>query len=552
MNSLVKSLILPFLTEVDSLGEGKTVGLFGGGFQPPTNGHFEVVKKAIEKYNLNEFIIFVGTGGGRSDITQDQSLAIWNIYKNYLPGNVKIEASPNPVSSIYRYAKEHPFEDIKWFLGSRQGSNQDFEDFEKRSKAAGTRDNLEAINIVTANDVSGTKARQVLNDKEALSNYLPSELTDKEKEEIFNILASVSENEEITTWVEEELDTEELDNEKLDIDTTDVLDDTDIIISKHVKDRAKERNISTNDIELFFQHLKQDSEANDELEIDLQYNNAVASDLNKTKSKPNPTNINIPLSKIKNNQTVATTIMKGKNFTPNSAREPKIVFEKVQGDSIVCDNCGWTWKIEDGGDDLYICHKCGHDNTPKGTNNFFEPIQNKQLDFNISSEPTRVDYYKDYYKNLSPPYFKVDKDKDKIVISNISKKGLEHDTDFIEKLISLTDYMMDHINIEPLPDVNFVEDDIKNADDFFGKTAYYNPNDKSITLYTLKRHPKDVLRSFAHEMVHHKQNLEGKLKNIEGYNINEDDYLKELEREAYEYGNGLLFRGWENSIKGND
>ncbi len=57
MNSLVKSLILPFLTEADSLGEEKTVGLFGGGFQPPTKGHFEVVKKAIEKYNLNEFII---------------------------------------------------------------------------------------------------------------------------------------------------------------------------------------------------------------------------------------------------------------------------------------------------------------------------------------------------------------------------------------------------------------------------------------------------------------------------------------------------------------
>ena len=429
MNSLVKSLILPFLTEVDSLGEGKTVGLFGGGFQPPTKGHLKVVKKAIEKYNPNEYIIFVGIGGGRSDITQDQSLAIWNIYKKYLPDNVKIEASPNPVSSIYRYAKEHPFEDVKWFLGSRQGSNQDFEDFYKRSKATNTRDNLEAINIITTNDVSGTKARQVLNNKEALFNYLPNELTDEEKEEVFNILTPVSEGEEITTWVE----------------------------------------------------------------------------------------------------------------------------EQIQGDSIVCDNCGWTWKIKDGGNDLYICHKCGHDNTPKEeTNNFFEPFQDKQLDINISSEPTRVDYYKDYYKNLSPSDFKVDKDKDKIVISNISKKGLENDKDFIEKLVSLTSYMIGHINIEPLPNVNFVEDDVKNADDFFGKTAYYNPNDKSITLYTLKRHPKDILRSFAHEMVHHKQNLEGKLNNIEGQNINEDDYLKELEREAYEYGNGLLFRGWENSIKGND
>lgn len=547
MNSLVKSLILPFLTEVDSLGEGKTVGLFGGGFQPPTKGHFEVVKKAIEKYKPNKFIIFVGTGGGRSDITQDQSLAIWNIYKNYLPGGIQIEASPNPVSSIYRYAKEHPFEDIKWFLGSRQGSKQDFEDFKKRSKAADTRDNLEAINIVTTNDVSGTKARQVLNDKEALSNYLPDELTDEEKEQVFNILTPVSEGEEITTWVNEVVPEPEIDD--IDDYADDVLDPIDIDIPPHFIDRVNDKRnrpeIETDELYDFFDKL---SDEKDELVDLLDQGEVVATD--------SDTDINIPLTKdIRKSQlrdkvvAVAKTIMRKPNFQTTST---KLTFEQIQGDSIVCDGCGWTWKIKDGGDDLFMCHKCGHDNTPKETSNFFEPIQNKQLDLNISSEPTRVDYYKEYYKNLSPPDFKVDKDKDKIVISNISKKGLENDKDFIEKLVSLTDYMMDHINIEPLPDINFVEDDIKNADDFFGKTAYYNPNDKSITLYTLKRHPKDVLRSFAHEMVHHKQNLEGKLNNIEGQNINEDDYLKELEREAYEYGNGLLFRGWENSIKGND
>jgi hypothetical protein len=547
MNSLVKSLILPFLTEVDSLGEGSTVGLFGGGFQPPTKGHLEVVKKAIEKYNPNKFIIFVGTGGGRSDITQDQSLAIWNIYKNYLPDNVEIAASPNPVSSIYRYAKEHPFEDVKWFLGSRQGNDQDFQDFYKRSKAASTRDNLEAINIVTTNDVSGTKARQVLTDKEALSNYLPTELSDSEREEVYSILNPMSEGEEITTWVNEVVPEPEIDD--IDDYADDVLDPIDIDIPPHFIDRVNDKRnrpeIETDELYDFFDKL---SDEKDELADLLDQGEVVATD--------SDTDINIPLTKdIRKSQlrdkvvAVAKTIMRKPNFQTTST---KLTFEQIQGDSIVCDGCGWTWKIKDGGDDLFMCHKCGHDNTPKGIDNFFEPIQDKQLDFNISSEPTRVDYYKDYYKNLSPPDFKVDKDKDKIVISNISKKGLENDKDFIEKLISLTDYMMDHINIEPLPDVNFVEDDTKNADDFFGKTAYYNPNDKSITLYTLKRHPKDVLRSFAHEMVHHKQNLEGKLQNIEGYNINEDDYLKELEREAYEYGNGLLFRGWENSIKGND
>ena len=75
-----------------------------------------------------------------------------------------------------------------------------------------------------------------------------------------------------------------------------------------------------------------------------------------------------------------------------------------------------------------------------------------------------------------------------------------------------------------------------------------NPNDKSITLYTYGRHPKDILRSYAHEMIHHKQNLEGRLTGIQGQNINQDDHLKELEAEAYTYGNGLLFRGWENSL----
>ena len=30
---------------------------------------------------------------------------------------------------------------------------------------------------------------------------------------------------------------------------------------------------------------------------------------------------------------------------------------------IVCQNCGWSWKYVDGGKELYVCHKCGTDNT---------------------------------------------------------------------------------------------------------------------------------------------------------------------------------------------
>ena len=44
------------------------------------------------------------------------------------------------------------------------------------------------------------------------------------------------------------------------------------------------------------------------------------------------------------------------------------VKELVTDTEVICDNCGWKWKIADGGYDLYICHKCNHDNTPKQLN----------------------------------------------------------------------------------------------------------------------------------------------------------------------------------------
>jgi len=115
----------------------------------------------------------------------------------------------------------------------------------------------------------------------------------------------------------------------------------------------------------------------------------------------------------------------------------------------------------------------------------------------------------------------------------------------------LTEYMGENgMNIEPLPAVEFKYDP-ENAIQPLGHTAYYNPNDRVIVLYTAGRHPKDILRSFSHEMIHHVQNLENRLGNITTTNVNEDDYLKELEREAYERGN-MYFRSWENSLRGDN
>ena len=103
------------------------------------------------------------------------------------------------------------------------------------------------------------------------------------------------------------------------------------------------------------------------------------------------------------------------------------------------------------------------------------------------------------------------------------------------------------MNISPPPQVNFVEDDADNAADIFGKTAFYDPNQREITLYTMGRHPKDILRSYAHEMIHHLQNLEDRLGDIKGTDTREDDHLTDIEREAYTDGN-LTFRKWTETL----
>ena len=41
------------------------------------------------------------------------------------------------------------------------------------------------------------------------------------------------------------------------------------------------------------------------------------------------------------------------------------IVETITDGKVICDSCGWSWELSDGGDDPYICHKCGHDNSEK-------------------------------------------------------------------------------------------------------------------------------------------------------------------------------------------
>lgn len=185
----------------------------------------------------------------------------------------------------------------------------------------------------------------------------------------------------------------------------------------------------------------------------------------------------------------------------------------------------------------------------------------------ISSED-RADLenlYQQLRRSIDTKKFNLDFQQDRIYITRIMDSQLASDYtpyqdaipenvqqekfDYTPYIASLLEYMLEQgMNITPLPEVKIRYDEDQ-ANDFFGKTAYYDPNNQEVVLYVMNRHPKDVCRSFSHEMIHHMQNMEGRLQGLAGTtNTNEDDVLQEIEKEAYLKGN-ITFRNWEDGLK---
>ena len=342
---------------------GKIIAAYGGGFKPPTAGHFQIVKNTLEEFpEIDEFIIYVGSKE-RDGIDQSEAILVWEIYQNYLANKVTIKPSNGPIGDILRLAKDNLQDEIYFVIGYREGSDDDMKDVTLRTSNLEEKyPNIKVITMSTIDtNMSGTNARKAIGNEEEFIKFLPSEV--KEKSEIWNIIRPV-------------------------------------------------------------------------------------------------------------------------------------VNERIVGDKIECDNCDWSWKIVDGGDDLYICHKCDYDNTPR-------------LNENAS-----------YSQNI----------------------------DYKQLIADLTNYMIEKgRNIEPLPKLEFVDGDSENAKDFFGKTAYYDPATQTIVLYTEGRHPKDIVRSYSHEMVHHTQFLEDRLEGIEGTDTTADENLDKIEQEANLVGT-MTFRNWTDSI----
>ena len=108
----------------------------------------------------------------------------------------------------------------------------------------------------------------------------------------------------------------------------------------------------------------------------------------------------------------------------------------------------------------------------------------------------------------------------------------------------------DKFNIQQAPKL-LLRKDKENAEQIFGRTAHYEPGNQTIVIFITNRHPKDILRSYCHEMIHHIQNERGTLEMGDASSptyAQDDKHMREMEKEAYLEGN-LLLRDYEDQFK---
>ena len=384
MNQLTKHLVDGILNE----DKQEVIGIYVGGFKPPTAGHFLVVEEALKQYpEIDKLIVLVGSGV-RDGIEQAESILVWEIYQNYLPMKVEIQpATKPPIGAVYSFAGNNPDDTIYWILGARDGKDEDLSDIAQRTAAIDKKEdkynNVEVKIITTSNSgMSGTNARKALisGNREAFQQFLPSQV--KEKEEIFNILrpavketdnpddgkaapygsgyGKVNENASYSKDIDIQGKIDQLTQHMIDkgynIEPLPGLEfvDGDTENARDFFGKTAYYNPSTQTIVLY-------TEGRHPKDIARSYAHEMIHHIQNLEGRlGNITTTNTQEDDYLNDIEAEANLkgtMTFRNWTDS-------LNEAIVGDKIECDNCGWSWKIVDGGDDLFICHKCDHDNTP--------------------------------------------------------------------------------------------------------------------------------------------------------------------------------------------
>jgi len=687
MNELTKFLVDSILNEAVE----QVTALFGGGFKPPTKGHLDVILNGLKQNpEINRLKIIVG-GGERDGITQDQATEIWNFYNdiNLIPiSDVEI-IKASPFNYYKEYLKTHPDDKTFIFIGSREGDDKDQIDVKQRSEFVKKySDNVIPVEVSTVGGVSGTEARKLFKtDLDSFRQMLPPNLIDSDFNQIVNILNGKSTNntQEPTPTKTEPLNPvkEAIIGDKIECDNCgwswEIIDGGDDLFTCHkcwhdntpTLNEADPKKGTGKKPKGSKRRLYTDEDPKDTVGIKFSTRQDIVDTLNKKsfKAKSHARQsqiINLIHQRVRaaygraKDPAVKKRLKTGLDYITDKKEASKKKTQRMKKQKLNEDVLDQTslvlprgkkiilqaeeedynrgliveltkeggykinyWygedvkiypaevevdgeSIKDDAREVYIKFhpelekenidpksQAKHKGKSAPFGSAYEPVDEGDTYEKMAAKGKKAGSLKQgtVRKRLKIPkdkkiplskinkeisrLKKMDKDKDKKGVqlgdknqkyykalqlsktlkttTNINENATySSKIDYKQQIKDLTKHMLKKgMNILPLPKVIFKHGDQENASQFLGKTAYYSPSDMTVVLYTEGRHPKDIVRSFSHEMIHHIQNLEDRLENISTTNTMEDDNLNDIEREAYTKGN-MVFRNWTDSKDGEE
>jgi hypothetical protein len=88
-----------------------------------------------------------------------------------------------------------------------------------------------------------------------------------------------------------------------------------------------------------------------------------------------------------------------------------------------------------------------------------------------------------------------------------------HKDNFMEMFQKFIPLAMHYIELDSLPEMEFVPMVDDEEQPTFGR---FDNSNNTLTVALMNRHPNDILRTLAHELVHYKQSVEHELNNDSG------------------------------------
>jgi nicotinate-nucleotide adenylyltransferase len=89
-------------------------GLFGGAFDPPHVGHVEVLRRARERFDLDEVLVLVVADPGHKDVVTDAALRLELARAAFPAEHAELDPHPRTIDML----REHRFDDPIFLVGA--------------------------------------------------------------------------------------------------------------------------------------------------------------------------------------------------------------------------------------------------------------------------------------------------------------------------------------------------------------------------------------------------------------------------------------------------